>query len=71
MLAACGCIRKFESCIVHQKKALAYASAFFNEINPYGICEICFAYEIAGAMKYAAAYEGFILFHFLRQQKIS
>ena len=29
------------------------------------------AYEIADAMKYAAAYEEFILFHFLHQQKIS
>ena len=29
------------------------------------------AYEIANAMKYAATYEGFILFHILRQQNIS
>ncbi len=28
------------------------------------------AYEIADAMKYAAAYEGFILFHILPQGKI-
>ena len=27
-----------------QKKALASASAFFNEINPCGICEIRFAW---------------------------
>ena len=27
------------------------------------------AYEIAYAMKYAAAYEGFILFHFVRSTK--
>ena len=48
------------------KKALAKASAFFNEINPVGICEItAMRYEIADAMKCAAAHRGFILFHIL------
>ena len=42
------------------------ASAFFNEINPVGICEItAMRYEIADAMKCAAAHRGFILFHIL------
>ncbi len=34
-----------------RKKHLHNASAFFNEINPYGF------------VKYAEAYKGFILFH--------
>jgi len=29
------------------------------------------AYEIADAMKYAEAYEGFILFHLMRRHQIS
>ena len=36
----------FESLAARQKKALAKASAFFNEINPCGICEMRFAREI-------------------------
>ena len=41
-------------------------SAFFNEINPFGICEIHLAVnEIAKAMKCTAVHGGFILFHFI------
>ena len=40
-----------------RKKHLHNASAFFNEINPYGFV------KYADAMKYAEAYELFILFH--------
>ncbi len=29
-----------------RKKHLQFASAFFNEINPFRICEMCFAREI-------------------------
>ena len=29
-----------------RKKALAFASAFFNEINPFGICEMPCGREI-------------------------
>jgi len=38
--------------------------AFFNEINPVGICEMHFVREIwLGQVKCAAAREGFISFH--------
>ena len=38
--------------------------ALFNEINPLrDLWNNASRYEIADAMKYAAAYEGFILFH--------
>ena len=41
------------------KKALAKASAFFNEINPCGICEMPFGCEIwLRHVKYAAARDG-------------
>ena len=44
---------------------------FFNEINPLrDLLNNALPYEIADAMKYAAAYEGFILFHILPQGKI-
>lgn len=34
-----GCAVRIKISLYFQKKALAYASAFFNEINPCGICE--------------------------------
>ena len=43
----------------------------FNEINPFrDLWNNASHYEIADAMKYAAAYEGFILFHILALDKI-
>ena len=54
-----------------EKKHFA-RSAFFNEINPSrDLWNNASRYEIADAMKYAAAYRGFILFHILRKQNIS
>jgi len=44
----------------------------FNEINlSRDLRNNATRYEIADAMKYATAYKGFVLFHFLRQQKMS
>ena len=53
-----------------KKKASAQAGAFFNEINPFRICEMCFAREILLTqceIRLAAC--GFILFH--RKHKLS
>ena len=52
------------------RKKHRVSGAFFNEINPCGFVKYAKAYEIANAMKYAAAYEGFILFHILDLVKI-
>ena len=54
------CSRKETPFVYWQKVFL------FNEINPLrDLWNNASRYEIADAMKYAAAYEGFILFHIL------
>ena len=35
-------------------------ASFFNEINPCGFVKYAIAYEVADAMKFAVANEGFI-----------
>ncbi len=50
---------------VSTRKNHFFGSGFFNEINPCGFVKYAIAYEIADAMKYVAAYKGFILFHIL------
>ena len=59
---------KNKRCYYHRARKKHFGrSAFFNEINPFrDLWNIASRYEIATAMKYASAYEGFILFHFLR-----
>ena len=45
---------RFDPCYPHHKKRLRFAGAFFNEINPCGICKIAAAardYFTAGATK--------------------
>ena len=47
-----------------RKKHLQIASAFFNEINPFRICEMCCAREIhLLCVKYSLCECGFISFH--------
>ena len=63
--------RKFESCQPYHEKS-TLRRAFFNEINPFGTCEIRFACEIwLRHVKCAAARGGFGSFHFPRKRKIS
>ncbi len=57
---------EFESRFPLQKKRLVSTSRFFNEINPFRICEMPFGREILlHNMKYALrrVTKGFILFH--------
>ena len=51
-----------------KKTTCFWQVVFFNEINPFGICEIAFGSEILlRNVKCAAAREGFISFHLMRQ----
>ena len=46
-----------------RKKRLAMQASFFNAINPCGSAKCAIAYEVADAMKFAVANEGFISLH--------